>query len=467
MTENRYREEHDTMGTVKVPAEKFWGAQTQRSLQNFKIGAKMPVEVIHAFAILKKSCAKANAELGKLSNEKSILIGKVCDEIIAGKLDDQFPLVVWQTGSGTQTNMNLNEVISNKAHVLAGGKLSDSEKKLHPNDDVNKSQSSNDTFPTAMSMAAMQVIKNKTIPALEKLADALRKKSAEFNNIVKIGRTHFMDATPITMGQEFSGYVSQIEHGLKFLNNSLLHLSELAIGGTAVGTGLNAPKNFDKTVCKYVNEITGIEFIPAHNKFEALATHDSFVETHSSLKQLAISISKIANDIRFMASGPRCGLSEIFIPENEPGSSIMPGKINPTQIEAITMVCAQIMGNDSAISIGAMNGQFELNVYKPLIIKNFLESANLLAESCDSFVDNCISGIKINELSINNYLSRSLMLVTALNEKIGYEKAAEIAQKAYSENLTLKQATLSTNYISEEDFDKIVDAKKMVCVSNH
>ncbi len=462
MAENTYREERDTMGTVRVPAEKYWGAQTQRSIDNFKIGNKMPIEIIYAFAILKKSCAKANHELGKLNSEKTELIEKVCDEILAGKLDDQFPLVVWQTGSGTQTNMNVNEVIAYRSHVVNGGKLTDPKKALHPNDDVNKSQSSNDTFPTAMHIAAMQVVLNKTIPAIEKLKNALKDKSEKFYETVKIGRTHFMDATPISFGQEFSGYVAQLEYGLNTLKNSLQHLSELAIGGTAVGTGLNAPKDFDKKVCKYIFGYTEIKFIPAPNKFESLATHDALVETHGALKQLAIGITKIANDLRFMASGPRCGIAEIFIPENEPGSSIMPGKVNPTQIEAITMVCTQVMGNDTTIGIGGMNGHFELNVYKPVIIKNFLESANLLAESCISFTDNCISGISINHAAVDTYLSRSLMLVTALNEKIGYDKAAEIAKKAHTQNTTLKEAALSTGYISEKDFDEIMDPKKMI-----
>lgn len=462
MANTKFREERDTMGIVKVPMDKYWGAQTQRSLENFKIGEKMPTEIINAFATLKKSCAKANEELGKLTKDKSILIEKVCDEILTGIHNNQFPLVVWQTGSGTQTNMNTNEVIANRAHVINGGNLTDNKKVLHPNDDVNKSQSSNDTFPTAMHIAAMSVIINKTIPAVEKLKNALNKKSNEFSDIVKTGRTHFMDATPITFGQEFSGYVSQLEHALSALKNSLSYLSELAIGGTAVGTGLTAPKGFDKQVCKYISEYSNIKFIPAPNKFESLAAHDAFVETHGALKQIAVAITKIANDLRFMSSGPRCGFAEIFIPENEPGSSIMPGKVNPTQIEAITMVCVQVIGNDNTISIGAMNGHFELNVYKPLIIKNFLESANLLTEACISFVDNCVDGIRINYSAVEEYLNRSLMLVTALNEKIGYEKSAQIAKKAYSENITLKEAAVSTGYISGNDFDETVDPKKMV-----
>jgi fumarate hydratase class II len=462
MPEIKFREERDTMGIVEVPIDKYWGAQTQRSLQNFKIGGKMPVEIIYAFAILKKSCAKANYELGKLSEKKMLLIEKVCDEILNKNLDEQFPLVVWQTGSGTQTNMNTNEVIANRAHVINGGKLTDSEKTLHPNDDVNKSQSSNDTFPTAMHIAAAQTIICKTIPAVIKLKDALHQKSLDFSGVIKTGRTHFMDATPISFGQEFSGYVHQLEYGIKAIENSLTHLTELAIGGTAVGTGLNAPKNFDKIACKYISNFTNIKFLSAPNKFASLAAHDAFIEMHGALKQLAVAINKIANDLRFMSSGPRCGLAEIFIPENEPGSSIMPGKVNPTQIEAITMVCAQIVGNDTAISIGGMNGHFELNVYKPLIIKNFLETANLLAEACISFTDNCVAGININEDNVKNYLDRSLMLVTSLNEKIGYEKSAQIAKKAYAENITLKKSALALNYISEEEFDIIVNPKKMV-----
>ena len=457
-----YREEKDTMGIVRVPADKYWGAQTQRSFQNFKIGGKMPAEIIRAFAVLKKSTARANEELGKLPSEKSKLIAHVCDEILAGQLDDQFPLVVWQTGSGTQTNMNVNEVIANRAHVISGGSLTDAKKIMHPNDDVNKSQSSNDTFPTAMHIAALQAIVNKTIPAVEKLRDCLDAKSHEFAEIIKTGRTHFMDATPISFGQEFSGYVSQLDHGLNVLKHSTIHLSELAIGGTAVGTGLNAPKGFDALVCQHISAETGLQFTPAPNKFESLASHDAIVETHAALKQIAISIFKIASDLRFMASGPRCGFAEILIPENEPGSSIMPGKVNPTQIEAITMVCAQVIGNDTAISVGGMNGHFELNVYKPLIIKNFLESANLLAEACTSFVENCVSGIKINIDKVKKYMEMSLMLVTSLNEKIGYEKAAIIAKTAYKENISLREAALKTGFISSEDFDATVDPRKMV-----
>ncbi|MBQ6276929.1 MAG: class II fumarate hydratase [Bacteroidales bacterium] len=457
-----YREEKDTMGIVRVPAEAYWGAQTQRSFQNFKIGGRMPIEIIRAFAVLKKSTARANEELGKLPTEKANLIAQVCDEISKGMLDDQFPLVVWQTGSGTQTNMNVNEVIANRAHVISGGKLTDAKKILHPNDDVNKSQSSNDTFPTAMHIAALKAISCKTIPAVEKLRDCLNAKSQEFANVIKTGRTHFMDATPISFGQEFSGYVSQLDHGLNALKHSLLHLSELAIGGTAVGTGLNAPKGFDVAVCRHISEETSLQFVPAPNKFESLASHDAIVETHAALKQLAVSLAKIAGDLRYMASGPRCGFAEILIPENEPGSSIMPGKVNPTQIEAMTMVCAQVIGNDTAITIGGMNGHFELNVYKPLIIKNFLESANLLAEACVSFTDNCVSGIRINEEKVAKYMEMSLMLVTALNEKIGYEKAAIIAKTAHKENISLREAALKTGFISAEDFDEAVNPRKMV-----
>ncbi|MCF0207636.1 MAG: class II fumarate hydratase [Bacteroidales bacterium] len=457
-----YREEKDTMGIVKVPADKYWGAQTQRSFENFKIGGRMPVEIIRAFASLKKATARANEELGKLSGEKADLIAKVCDEILQGMHDDQFPLVVWQTGSGTQTNMNVNEVIANRANVIAGGSLTDTKKILHPNDDVNKSQSSNDTFPTAMHIAAVKVIISKTLPALKKLHAAFESKSAEFADVIKTGRTHFMDATPISFGQEFSGYAAQLSYGIKVVENSISHLSQVAIGGTAVGTGLNAPKNFDEKVCKYLQQELSLPCVPAPNKFEALAAHDAIVETHSALKQLAISISKIANDLRFMTSGPRCGFAEILIPENEPGSSIMPGKVNPTQIEAITMVCAQVIGNDTAINIGAMNGHFELNVYKPLIIKNFLESANLLAEACVSFVDNCVSGIRINSEKVSNYMRMSLMLVTALNEKIGYEKASVIAKTAHKENISLREAAIKTGFVSAEDFDLWVDPRKMV-----
>jgi fumarate hydratase class II len=462
MTKIKFRIEKDTMGTIEVPADKYWGAQTQRSLENFKIGQKMPIEIVHAMAILKKACAEANYSLGKLNDEKTKLITKVCDEIVESNLDDHFPLVVWQTGSGTQTNMNLNEVIANRAHVLSGGKLSDAQKIIYPNDDVNKSQSSNDTFPSAMSIASMLVISNKTIPAIESLRNGLNKHVQKFAEIIKTGRTHFMDATPISFGQEFSGYVSQLDYGLEALQNSLKHLSELAIGGTAVGTGLNAPKDFDKIVCKFVTKQTKLKFNPAANKFEALAANDAIVETHSALKQIAISLTKISNDLRFMSSGPRCGISEIFIPENEPGSSIMPGKVNPTQIEAMTMVCAQVIGNDMAINIGAMNGHFELNVYKPLMIKNFLESANLLAEACISFLNNCVAGIEINETKANFYLNQSLMTVTALNPIIGYENAAIIAKIAHKKGISLKEAAMETGFLSENMFDEIVNPKKMI-----
>lgn len=456
------RKEKDSMGTIEVTANKYWGAQTQRSLQNFKIGQQMPKEIIFSMAVLKKACAQANFELRKISKEKADLISLVCDEIISGKLDDNFPLVVWQTGSGTQTNMNLNEVIANRAHVISGGKLTDKVKIMHPNDDVNCSQSSNDTFPSAMNIAAMTVITTKTIPALKELLKGIKILSSDFSDIIKTGRTHFMDATPISFGQEFSGYAAQIEFGIKSLERSLNHLSELAIGGTAVGTGLNAPKGFDIKVCKYVSEYTKIKFTPAQNKFEALAANDAIVETHAALKQIAISLNKIANDIRFMASGPRCGLNEIFIPENEPGSSIMPGKVNPTQVEALSMVCFQVIGNDTAISLGGMNGHFELNVYKPLMIKNFLESANLLAEACNSFLINCINGITINKERAEYYLDQSLMTVTALNSKIGYEKAAIIAKYAHKNGLSLKEAAVKTGYISAEDFDNIVCPRKMI-----
>ncbi|MDR2834773.1 MAG: class II fumarate hydratase [Bacteroidales bacterium] len=459
---DKYRIEKDTIGEVKVENTKYWGAQTQRSLENFRIGDKMPIEIIKAMALLKETCAKANYELGKISSKKNELIAKVCEEILSDKLSDNFPLVVWQTGSGTQTNMNLNEVIANRAHELNGGKLTDLKKFLHPNDDVNKSQSSNDTFPTAMHIAAYIILEKKFLPAIIELTEVFKRKTKEFENAIKIGRTHLMDATPITFGQEFSGYVAQLEHGIESLSRAKIKLLELAIGGTAVGTGLNAPKNFDKLVCKYLNEKTGFEFVPAKNKFEALATHDAMVENHGVLKQIAVSLMKIGNDIRLMASGPRCGFSELIIPANEPGSSIMPGKVNPTQIEALTMVCAQITGNDIAITIGGMNGQFELNVYKPLIIKNFIESSNLLAEVCLSFSRNCVEGLNINFDKIKYYTENSLMLVTALNEKIGYEKSAIIAKKAYSENITLKQAAILTGLISEQEFDEYVQIEKMV-----
>ncbi|MDD4149123.1 MAG: class II fumarate hydratase [Bacteroidales bacterium] len=458
----KYREEHDTMGIVKVPIDKYWGAQTQRSFQNFKIGDKMPIELIKAYAYLKKACAFANMDKGKLSSQKVELIARVCDLIIGGKLNDQFPLVVWQTGSGTQTNMNLNEVIANYGHVINGGKLDDKIKTLHPNDDVNKSQSSNDTFPTAMSIASIILLTDELIPAVENLKDNLKLKSDEFKNIIKVGRTHMMDATPISFGQEFSGYVSQLEHALNSIKNAIPHLSELAIGGTAVGTGLNAPKWFDKAVCDYLNTFTKKNFVPADNKFEALASNDAFVEAHSALKLLSVSLNKIANDFRLMGSGPRCGLSELSLPANEPGSSIMPGKINPTQIEALTMVCAQVFGNDIAITIGAMNGQFELNVYKPLIIKNFIESSKLLSQALVSFTENCVKGLSLNISKIEFYLENSLMNVTALNETLGYERAAIIAKTAFNDGLSLRQAALKCGFISEKDFDKIMQPKNLI-----
>ncbi len=458
-----FRIEKDTMGEVRVPADKYWGAQTQRSKDNFKIGpsASMPIEIIRAFGYLKKAAAYANHKLGVLSDEKRDLISRVCDEIIGGKLDDQFPLVIWQTGSGTQTNMNINEVVSNRAHVLNGGKLGEGEKLIHPNDDVNKSQSSNDTFPTAMHIAAYKMLIDITIPGVSHLRDELKNLSDKMKNIVKIGRTHWMDATPLTLGQEFSGYVSQLDHGLKALENTLEHLSELALGGTAVGTGLNAPKGYDVEVAKYIADFTGIPFKTAENKFESLAAHDAIVETHSALKQLAVSLMKIANDIRILASGPRSGIGELIIPANEPGSSIMPGKVNPTQIEAVTMVCAQVMGNDVAVSVGGSNGHFELNVFKTVMIANFLQSARLLGDACVSFTNNCVTGIKPNEPRINELMNQSLMLVTALNPHIGYENAAKIAKKAFAENKTLKQAALESGLLTEKDFDKWVDPKKM------
>lgn len=458
-----YRIEHDTMGEVKVPADKFWGAQTQRSLQNFKIGNEiMPKEIIYAFGVLKKAAAMANFDCGVLPEDKMRLICQVCDEILEGKLDDQFPLVVWQTGSGTQTNMNVNEVIANRAHVLTGGKLDDKKKVLHPNDDVNKSQSSNDTFPTAMHIAAYKMLHDVTIPKVEKLLKTIQQKSKDFWEIVKIGRTHLMDATPLTLGQEFSGYASQIDHGLRALKNTLAHLSELALGGSAVGTGLNVPKNYDVIVAKYISDLTGLPFKTAENKFESLAAHDAIVESSGALKTLACSLMKIAHDLRMLASGPRSGLGEIIFPENEPGSSIMPGKVNPTQAEALTMVCAQVVGNDVAISIGGMNGHFELNVFKPLMIHNFLRSARLLGDACESFNDNCAVGIVPNYEVIKRHLENSLMLVTALNPYIGYENAAKIAKKAHKENKTLRQAAIELGLLTDEEFTAKVDPKKMV-----
>ena len=458
-----YRIEKDTIGEIKVPADKYWGAQTERSRNNFKIGptASMPIEIIYAFAYLKKAAAHANHELGILSKEKRDYISMAADEIISGKLDDQFPLVIWQTGSGTQSNMNVNEVIANRGHILSGKKIGEGEKTLLANDDVNKSQSSNDTFPTGMHIACYKMIVEKTIPNIEKLRDTLENKSENFNNIVKIGRTHLMDATPLTLGQEFSGYVSQLNHGLKALNNSLAHLSELALGGTAVGTGLNTPKGYDILVAKKISEFTGLPFITAENKFEALAAHDAIVETHAALKQIAVSINKIANDIRMMASGPRSGIGEIIIPANEPGSSIMPGKVNPTQAEAITMVCAQVMGNDVAITVGGSQGHYELNVFKPMMAYNLLQSAELIGDACQSFNINCVKGIEPNKKRITELVNNSLMLVTALNTKIGYYKAAEIANSAHKNGTTLKEEAIRLGYINAEEYDKLVDPKKM------
>lgn len=457
------RKERDTMGIIEVPADKYWGAQTQRSFENFKIGnEKMPDEVIRAFAILKKASALANLDLGVLPQEKCDLICRVCDEILEGKLDDQFPLVVWQTGSGTQTNMNLNEVIANRAHVLNGGILGEGKTVIHPNDDVNKSQSSNDTFPAAMHIAAYKVVVEKTIPSVYKLKERFAEKSEAFKDIVKTGRTHLMDATPLTLGQEFSAYVAQLNHGLKALKNTLYHLSELALGGTAVGTGLNAPKGFDVKVAEKIAELTGLPFITACNKFEALSAHDAIVESSGALKRLAVSLMKIANDIRLTASGPRCGIGEIILPANEPGSSIMPGKVNPTQPEAVTMVCAQVIGNDAAITIGGINGHFQLNVFKPVMIYNFLQAANNLADVCLSFEEHCVVGIEPNLQAIQKNLNNSLMLVTALNPHIGYENSAKIAKKAHEEHKTLKEAALELGLVTEADFDKWVDPSKMV-----
>lgn len=457
------RIEKDTMGNVEVPADKYWGAQTQRSRNNFKIGGHlMPSEVIKAFAILKKAAAQANNELGVLPKEKCDIIGKVCDEILAGKLEDEFPLVVWQTGSGTQSNMNVNEVVANRAHVLLGGNLMDEKKKIHPNDDVNKSQSSNDTFPTAMHIAAYTLIVEHTIPNIELLRNTLDKKAKEFKDIVKIGRTHLMDATPLTLGQEFSGYVSQLDHGIRALKNTLKHLSELALGGSAVGTGLNTPKGYDVLVAKKIASLSGHPFVTAENKFESLAAHDAMVETSGALKTIAVALMKIANDIRLLASGPRCGIGEILIPENEPGSSIMPGKVNPTQSEAMTMVCAQVVGNDAAITVGGMNGHFELNVFKPVIIFNLLMSARLIGDACNSFNEHCAVGIEPNLPVIRQNLENSLMLVTALNTHIGYENAAKIAKKAHKEGTTLRQAAIELNLLNDEQFNNWVKAEEMI-----
>jgi fumarate hydratase, class II len=459
-----FRIEKDTMGEVKVPAERYWGAQTERSRNNFKIGpeASMPVEIIYAFAYLKKAAAMANFELGVLSAEKRDLIGKVCDEILEGKLDEEFPLVIWQTGSGTQSNMNTNEVIAYRAHVIHGGELTDEKKVLHPNDDVNKSQSSNDTFPTAMHIAAYKQVVETTLPGMKKLRDTLSKKATEFMDIVKTGRTHFMDATPLTLGQEFSGYVQQIDNSIRAINNTLGMVLELALGGTAVGTGLNTPKGYDVLVAKKIADLTGYPFVTAPNKFEALAAHDAMVELSGALKRTAVSLMKIANDIRMLSSGPRCGIGEIIIPDNEPGSSIMPGKVNPTQPEALTMVCAQVIGNDVAVTVGGTNGHFELNVFKPVIAVNVLQSARLLGDACVSFNEKCAAGIVPNHDLIKQHLENSLMLVTALNPHIGYENAAKIAKKAHQENKTLREAAVELGLVTSEQFDEWVRPEKMV-----
>ena len=459
-----YRIEKDTLGEVKVPADVYWGAQTERSRSNFKIGAaaSMPLEIIYGFAHLKKAAAYTNCELGVLSKEKRDLIGQVCEEILAGKHDDQFPLVIWQTGSGTQSNMNVNEVIANRAHVLAGNTLGEGEKTLQPNDDVNKSQSSNDTFPTGMHIAAYTKLIENTLPGVRTLRAVLDEKAQAFADVVKIGRTHCMDATPLTLGQEFSGYVSQLDHGIKSLENTLPHLAELALGGTAVGTGINTPKGYAQKVAEYIAAFTGLPFVSAQNKFEALAAHDALVETHGALKQLAVSLNKIANDIRMLSSGPRSGIGEIIIPANEPGSSIMPGKVNPTQCEALTMVCAQVMGNDVAISVGGAQGHYELNVFKPVMAANCIQSAQLIGDACVSFANNCVQGIEPNHIRIQELLSNSLMLVTALNTKIGYYKAAEIANKAHADGTTLKEAALALNYLTGEEFDQWVRPEDMI-----
>jgi fumarate hydratase class II len=458
-----FRLEKDSIGSIPVPADKYWGAQTQRSLENFKIGdEKMPLEIIRAFAVLKKCAALTNLELGVLSKDKCEIIGKVCDEIIAGKHDDQFPLVIWQTGSGTQSNMNVNEVIANRAHVLLGGKLTDEKKVLHPNDDVNKSQSSNDTYPTAMSIAVYKQVVDFTIPGLQVLSDTFKKKAREFKDVVKIGRTHFMDATPLTLGQEFSGYRQQLENSIACVERAMVPAAEIALGGTAVGTGLNAPKGYSALVAKKIAEEMQMPFVSARNKFEALAAHDAMVELHGAIKRAAVACMKIGNDIRMLSSGPRSGIGEIIIPANEPGSSIMPGTVNPTQSEALTMVCAQVMGNDVAFSIGGSNGHFELNVYKPRIASNLLRSAKLLGQACLSFNDHCAVGIEANYAEITNKLNNSLMLVTSLNTHIGYDNAAKIAKKAYNENTTLKEAALSLGLLSAEDFDLWVRPEDMI-----
>ncbi len=459
-----FRIEKDTMGDVQVPADKYWGAQTERSRNNFKIGpeASMPLEVVYGFAYLKKAAAFTNCELGVLSEEKRDLIGQVCDEILDGQHDDQFPLVVWQTGSGTQSNMNVNEVVSNRAHVITGGTLGEGEKLIHPNDDVNKSQSSNDTYPTGMHIASYKMVVETTIPGVERLRDVLKEKSEAFMDVVKIGRTHLMDATPLTLGQEFSGYVSQLDHGLKALRNTLDHLSELALGGTAVGTGINTPAGYAELVAKNIAEFTGLPFVSAENKFEALAAHDAMVETHGALRQLAVSLNKIANDIRMLASGPRSGIGEIIIPSNEPGSSIMPGKVNPTQCEAMTMVCAQVIGNDVAVAFGGAQGHYELNVFKPVMAYNLLQSARLIGDACISFTENCAVGIEPNHNSIREHVNNSLMLVTALNTKIGYEKAAKIAKTAHENGTTLKEEAVNLGYLTAEEFDEWVKPEDMI-----
>jgi fumarate hydratase class II len=459
-----FRAEKDTLGVVNVPADKYWGAQTERSRNNFKIGdpGSMPIELIYGFAVLKKAAAYTNAELGVLEGSKRDLIAQVCDEILEGKHDNQFPLVIWQTGSGTQSNMNVNEVIANRGHVLAGQVLGEGEKTLHPNDDVNKSQSSNDTFPTGMHIAAYKRIVENTLPAVYELKKTLAEKSNAFTDVIKIGRTHMMDATPLSLGQEFSGYVAQIEYGIKAIENSLPHLAELALGGTAVGTGINTPDGYAERVAAYIAEFTGHPFVTAPNKFEALASHDAFVETHGALRQVAVSLHKIANDIRVMSSGPRSGIGELSIPANEPGSSIMPGKVNPTQCEALTMVCAQVIGNDVSVAFGGAQGHFELNVFKPLIANNLLQSARLLADAVTSFDIHCAQGIEPNTNVIQKLVDNSLMLVTALNTKIGYYKAAEIAQKAHEENTTLRDAAIATGYITGEEFDQWVRPEDMI-----
>ncbi|MEF3078961.1 class II fumarate hydratase [Winogradskyella poriferorum] len=459
-----YRIEKDTMGEVKVPSDKLWGAQTERSRNNFKIGApaSMPLEVVYGFAYLKKAAAYANCDLGVLDKDKRDLIAQVCDEILDGKHNNQFPLVIWQTGSGTQSNMNVNEVIANRAHQIAGNVIGEGDKTIQPNDDVNKSQSSNDTFPTGMHIAAYKKVVETTIPGVIQLRNTLHNKAIAFKDVVKIGRTHLMDATPLTLGQEFSGYVSQLDHGLKALESTLAHLSELALGGTAVGTGLNTPEGYDVLVAKYIAEFTDLPFVTAENKFEALAAHDAIVETHGALKQLAVSLNKIANDIRMMASGPRSGIGEIIIPANEPGSSIMPGKVNPTQCEALTMVCAQVMGNDVAVTVGGTQGHYELNVFKPMMAANILQSAQLIGDACVSFEENCASGIEPNHAVIKELLNNSLMLVTALNTKIGYYKAAEIANTAHKNGTTLKEEAINLGYVSAEDYDEWVKPEDMV-----